>query len=107
MDKKGFSDEAKNNVQGKSKSSIKYLTYAEFTFPLAKSPQCIAQYKIRRSGMLYRAGHTSQISPIFMRGTINYCNENILIWRLVGSSNYAFFKAFLHAKSDIHFILSW
>ena len=40
MDNKGFSDEAKNKIGGKSKSFSKYLTNAEFSFPLAKSPQC-------------------------------------------------------------------
>ena len=34
MDNKGFSDEAKKQ---------KYLTNAEFSFPLAKLPQCIGE----------------------------------------------------------------
>ena len=38
MDKKGFSDEAKKNG-GESKSFSNHLTNAEFSFPLAKSPQ--------------------------------------------------------------------
>ena len=42
MDNKGFSDEAKNKIEGKSKSFSKYLTNAEFSFTLAKSPQCNA-----------------------------------------------------------------
>ena len=41
MDNKGFSYEAKKQRKGKSKSFSKYLTNAEFSFPLAKSPQCI------------------------------------------------------------------
>ena len=43
MDNKGFSDGAKNKIGGKSKSFSKYLTKAEFSFPLAKSPQCIGE----------------------------------------------------------------
>ena len=39
MDNKGFSDENKKNW-GKSKSFSKYLTNAEFSFPLAKSLHC-------------------------------------------------------------------
>ena len=40
MDNKGFSDEAKKKNRGTSKYFNKYLTNAEFSFPLAKSPQC-------------------------------------------------------------------
>ena len=40
MDKKDFSDRAKNKIGGKSKSLSKHLANAEFSFPLPKSPQC-------------------------------------------------------------------
>ena len=45
MDNKGFSDEAKNKIGVKSKSFSKYLTNDEFSFLLAKSPQCSVQWK--------------------------------------------------------------
>ena len=40
MDNRCCSDEAKNKSGGKGKSFSNYLTNAEFSFPLAKSPQC-------------------------------------------------------------------
>ena len=42
MDNKNYLGEAKNKIGGKSKSFINYLRNAEFSFPLAKSPQCNA-----------------------------------------------------------------
>ena len=46
MDNKGFSYEAKNKIGGESKSFSKYLTNAEFSFPLAKSPQCTDEKRL-------------------------------------------------------------
>ena len=61
MDKKGFSDEAKNKIGGKSKSFSKYLTNAEFSFPLAKSPQCIVCMYIFNCSNIYEKFRTSFI----------------------------------------------
>ena len=44
MDSKGLSDKEEEKSGGKSKSFNNYLTNAEFSFPLAKSPQCSGKH---------------------------------------------------------------